>query len=222
MSKELSASSGTATSRSMIRDLLALGISAVLLSSCANTFNPDTAGSTHSLGPWHRIYEADLDVAFASDSAPPIIGARQRQNPQREQIQEAILRNDTNVYGENKIIVAVRTSRDGLRSPAVTQTGGDYQFLPETVEANARQMFDGATVDSTARSRTNDRGGYYYMTARYLDQATCIYAWQILRQRTSVSLPENVDTVALQFRYCENTDDTERLVDYFDEIQLTL
>jgi hypothetical protein len=197
-------------------------LAGVALSGCAGLENSQQDGIPRTLGPWHRISPEQVVVGLAAPTAPAVLGARQRSTPGEETIQEAVLGNRTTAVGENRLTVAVDWTGSIRPSTAAAETGGDYRFAPETVARNAATLLKGATVSPEQHLRQNALGPYRYLTAEYAGEASCVYAWQVLRRGTK-ALPGGATAVALQLRYCgPAATDPDRLVELLDAVALKL
>jgi hypothetical protein len=186
----------------------------VLLAGCADLPGPTRAGfSPYMVGPEATALQRSIVVL------PPDLEDRRlavwREVDKTLLIERVVLANDTATRGEN--VVRVRTRHRGMPYFRVFSGPLRNPFTPDAVAQAVKAEFEGFHKITLPIDRVNQHGPYRYITAAE-DDTTCVFAWQMIDDVAEIT--GNVNTYAVDFRFCARGDDPDRLVGLFDGLRL--
>jgi hypothetical protein len=179
-----------------------LGLSAQLLAGCA-----PTPPGPQSIAPEQSIVRLPAELARARLAV--------RRQVERGFLQErVVLGNDTAVAGENAIVVQTQWRGD----PFYVFKSGRFAnpYTETSIDRRVADEFAGWQV-SPPMERINDHGRYRYIEAAD-EGVRCVLAWQMVD--AMAALTGEVDTYAVDFRFCDTRRDVEALLALFDELEL--
>lgn len=187
---------------------------------CTQPFNPHQVHEALPVSGWERAFEEQLHARLLGPETVDVLAAYQRRSGEQQVFEDIILSNDTVLPGENRLVAAVRFVRNRREVPLELETGGNYSFRPDDIDRALRAWLDGVKVDRSPRARKNRYGSYHFVSGEARDGSQCVFAWQLLRHDRA-ALPEGVQDVALQLRYCASEDQPEDMIRLFDTVALS-
>jgi hypothetical protein len=139
-----------------------------------------------------------------------------RRQVERGVLQErVVLGNNTAVAGENAIVVHTRWRGD----PWYMFTSGRFAnpYTESGIDERIAGEFGGWQAISPPAERVNRHGRYRYIEAADED-VRCVLAWQMID--ATASLTGEVNSYALDFRFCDARRGPEDLLALFDQLDL--
>lgn len=130
-------------------------------------------------------------------------------------IERTVLANGTATPGENEI--AVETGWRGIGRPTLFPGMFETPFTTEAIETRVAEDLARFSVAGQPVDRRNGRGPYRYI-ASVGDGVTCVYAWQVTDATTWLS--GDLQTFAIDYRFCAGDRSVEELLQRFDRIDL--
>ncbi|MDX1540093.1 MAG: cellulose biosynthesis protein BcsN [Geminicoccaceae bacterium] len=185
-----------------------------LLVGCVDLPDPTRAGfSPYMEGPEEVAPERSI-VMLPPELETERLAVR-RQVVETLLTERVVLANDTARPGENA--VRVQTRHRGMPYMRVFSGPLRNPFTQRSVELRVEEEFPGFERVTRPIDRTNQYGPYRYVAATAND-AACVFAWQMMDGVAAVS--GNVNTYAVDFRFCTSDGDPDRLIALFDQIRL--
>jgi hypothetical protein len=197
---------------------LVLGLAAACTSTGGTPFGSSLSSAQQApLAAWQDV---GRERALAEVDGADAVFVRQRQSGSTGLIQELTLSNGTAAPGSNVLVVAMSdgVSHDQSHSSLYD---GDFRFDAERVTENAGTWLDGAFVSDNVSTGSNDYGVFDYMVARYSDEVTCVYAWQLIEDRRFQVMTGSAD-IAVQFRFCDAERNPLEIASLFSKLKFNI
>lgn len=185
-----------------------LGLGVLLLAGCALTGAEPAPQGPQTIAPERSIVHLPDELARARLAV--------RRKIERGVLQErVVLGNDTAVAGENAIVVHTRWRGD----PWYMFTNGRFAspYTETSIDQRVTGEFAGWRTIAPPVERVNRHGRYRYIAAADED-VRCVLAWQIID--ATASLTGEVNSYALDFRFCDRRRAVEDLLALFDQLDL--
>ncbi len=190
--------------------LILLGLGSLLLTGCA--FSERFSSAPQGL----QTIAPERSIVLLPEALAQARLAVRREVASGILHERVVLGNDTAIAGENAIVVHTRWRGD----PWYMFWGkGRFEnpYTETSITERVAAEFPGWQMVEPPVERVNRHGRYRYIAAADLD-VRCVLAWQIID--ATASLTGEINSYALDFRYCGTRRAAEDLLALFDQVAL--